>query len=115
MQSLNMDFETLFKSCDWKPIRGCPGRYVLAGPASRTSPSQITGPTAIFHVYVVAAAKDPVIAAAISNGGVISFRRPDGFYVHTLNTQSGFERKLRQLGIDSTDFSGDTSLDSEGH
>jgi hypothetical protein len=49
--------------------------------------------------HLVAAAKDPVIVAPLADGGLISYRKADGTYVHTLNSREGFERKLRQLGI----------------
>jgi hypothetical protein len=47
----------------------------------------------------VTAAKDPVIVASLDDGGLISYRKPDGTFVHTLNSREGFERKLQQLGI----------------
>ena len=31
---------------------------------------------------------------------MISYKRDDGSFLHTLNTEEGFERKLKQLGID---------------
>jgi hypothetical protein len=49
--------------------------------------------------HQIAAAKDPVIVAPIVDGGLISYRKADGTYVHTLNTSEGFERKLQQLGL----------------
>ena len=42
-------------------------------------------------------AKDTVIIACLEDGGVISYSRLDGSWLHTLNTEEGFERKLRQL------------------
>jgi hypothetical protein len=56
-----------------------------------------TGVTVTEHVP--AAARDPVVVARLDDGGLISYRRPDGTYLHTLNTREGFERKLQQLGI----------------
>jgi hypothetical protein len=47
----------------------------------------------------VAGARDPVFVARFADGGLISYRRADGTYVHTLNTREGLERKLAQLGI----------------
>jgi hypothetical protein len=47
----------------------------------------------------VPTARDPVVVGRLDQGGLISYQRRDGTYVHTLNTQAGFERKLRQLGI----------------
>jgi len=50
--------------------------------------------------FKVSAAKDTVLVARIHGGGLISYRRADGTYLHTLNTVAGFERKLRDLGIE---------------
>lgn len=50
-----------------------------------------------FHV---AAARDTVVAAALRDGGLISYKRANGAFVHTLNTLDGFERKLLALGVD---------------
>jgi hypothetical protein len=44
-------------------------------------------------------AKDTVIITPIENGGIISFRRQDGTYLHTLNTKEGFARKRADLGL----------------
>jgi hypothetical protein len=56
-------------------------------------------PGATGSSHVCNAAKDPVIVTALDDGGLISYRKADGTYLHTLNTREGFERKLRQLGI----------------
>ncbi len=49
--------------------------------------------------HVSAAAKDPVIVTPFEDGGLISYRKADGMFLHTLKTREGFERKLRQIGI----------------
>jgi hypothetical protein len=49
--------------------------------------------------HLVTAARDPVLVASMDDGGLISYRKPDGTFVHTLNSREGFERKLQQLGI----------------
>jgi len=48
----------------------------------------------------VPGAQDEGLVAWIAGGGILSYRRSDGTYVHTLNTSEGFARKLAQLGID---------------
>lgn len=47
------------------------------------------------------AARDTVLVAVLAGGGLISYRRSDGSFVHTLNTPEGFARKLKQLGIEA--------------
>ena len=49
--------------------------------------------------HVTLMAKDPVIVTPFDDGGLISYRKADGLFLHTLNTREGLERKLRQLGI----------------
>ena len=49
-----------------------------------------------FHV---SAAKDAVLVVRLIDGGLISYKRSDGSYLHTLNTAEGFARKLTKLGI----------------
>lgn len=49
--------------------------------------------------HVCVTARDPVIVTPLDAGGLISYRKADGMFLHTLNSREGFERKLRQLGI----------------
>jgi hypothetical protein len=49
--------------------------------------------------HVIPATPDPVIVAEFEDGGLISYRKPDGSFIHTVNTSEGLDRKLRQLGI----------------
>ena len=52
--------------------------------------------------FQVKTAQDPVVVTVLEAGGLISYRKPDGGYLHTLNTEEGFRRKLEQLGIGLT-------------
>jgi hypothetical protein len=97
-----MTFNQLLESWDWKPIRNCPGRLILSGMQDNLSPEQLLGEPREVGVYQVDAAKDTVLVVTLDEGGLISYKKPDGSFVHTLNTPEGFRRKLRQLGIDST-------------
>jgi hypothetical protein len=56
-------------------------------------------PDAKAEQFRIAAARDAVVVVRLSDGGLISYSRADGTYVHTLNTADGFARKLAQLGI----------------
>ena len=57
-------------------------------------------PDAALTEHRVAAAPDPIIVIRFADGGLISYRKSDGTYVHTLNTHDGLHRKLAQLGIE---------------
>jgi hypothetical protein len=81
-----------------RPIRNCPGRYIVDCPPG-TTPQEIVGTGVRVTQHRVAAARDPVFVAACAQGGLISYLRADGTFLHTLNDEEGFRRKLGQLGI----------------
>jgi len=91
-------FSTIFDRSAWRPIPNCPGRYSLAAGPVATPPEDIV-PGASGSEHVSGLAKDPLIVTPFEDGGLISYRRPGGMFLHTLNTREGFERKLRQLGL----------------
>jgi hypothetical protein len=82
----------------WRPIPNCPGRFVLATGPSRDTPSALA-PDAALTEHRAAGARDPFVVARFTGGGLISYRKPDGSYIHTLNTSEGLQRKLAQLGV----------------
>lgn len=91
-------FEDVLSSRDWKPIRGCPGRYVLPGEHD-LEPTAIVGAEADVSEHRVARARDLVVVSRVDDWGLISYRRDNGTYRHTLNTPEGLARKLSDLGI----------------
>ncbi len=91
-------FEDLRGRFPWRPLRGCPGRYVLAGGASASSPGELFGALA-FHEACSAEVPDRVIVAAVEGGGIISYAKSDGTFIHTLGDDAGFRRKLVALGL----------------
>ena len=92
-------FSVLFDGWGWRPMVNCPGRYVLAAGPVATPPEQIVLGATGSSEHACDTAKDPVIVTPFEDGGLISYRKADGLFLHTLNTREGFERKLRQLGI----------------
>ncbi len=95
-----MTFAELKQRWTWKPIRNCPGRYVLASRDFSGPPEQLLAGPAEIRRFEVPSARDVVLVAALDSGGIICYERQDGSYLHTLNTAEGFERKLAQLGIE---------------
>lgn len=84
---------------DWRALPHCPGRSIWTG-ADDLRPSDLAGPDARVRVFRVSAAPDPVhVVAYDDGGGLISYEKASGRFVHTLNTAEGFARKLAQLGI----------------
>ncbi|HVG20168.1 MAG TPA: hypothetical protein VNI02_14050 [Blastocatellia bacterium] len=94
-----MSFDDLINKWSWRPIRNCPGRFVLDKAAANISLAELLGEGIEVSEFQVDAAKDAVLVARLNRGGIISYKRKDGSLLHTLNTVEGFERKLRQLGI----------------
>ena len=104
-----ISFTALFESWTWRPIRGCPGRFVLAADGPPVTVEKLVGEDVRPCEHRVAAARDLVVVIAFDGGGLISYRRDDGSYVHTLNNRAGFARKLRQLGIEDGSVRGGVS------
>ena len=84
---------------NWRPIPHCPGRSVWRGGAEVTL-RDLVGPAVPVEVFEVAGARHPVHVGLLDGGGIISYRHPDGRFVHTLNTTEGLTRKLAELGIE---------------
>lgn len=94
-----MTFDELKSKWIWRPIRNCPGRFILLDFDVNTAPDEIAGADITWSEFRVESARDIVIVGRMCDGGMISYRRKDGTYLHTLNTVAGFERKLTELGI----------------
>jgi len=94
-----MNFEELESRWSWRAIRDCPGRFLLREMEVSPSPQELVGSNIDLSEFQVENARDTVVVGQFSGGGLISYRKKDGTYVHTLNTVAGFERKLTQLGI----------------
>jgi hypothetical protein len=95
-----MTFDELMKAGAWRPIRNCPGRFILRGASNNLRPQDILRDEVEAREFKVEAAKDTVLVVELEGGGLISYRRDDGSFLHTLNTPEGFRRKLSQLKID---------------
>ncbi len=92
-------FDRLWRDQDWLQIANCPGRYRLRERDCELSPRELTGMDVNAREYDLPACRDQVLVIEMRGGGLISYRRSNGTYVHTLNTAEGFARKLEQLGI----------------
>ena len=94
-------FEAIRKAHPWRLIPHCPGRFVLPPAEFDGPPETLTGSTARPLHFENEKAADPIIVVDLDGGGLICYRKPDGRYLHTLNSPEGFDRKLKQLGITS--------------
>ena len=99
-------FDELMTRWKWNPIRGCPGRYILNSAPEDILPEYLLGPDVEVKMFQVPAARDTVVVARLDTGGLISYLRTDKTYLHTLNDEEGFERKLLALGIELNESTG---------
>lgn len=88
-----MNYGWLRATRPWRDIPGCPGRAVLRAPDP-----ELDGWVRA-HGVRHEAARDPVWVWDLPGGGVLSYEKPDGSFVHTLNTDDGLVRKCAALGI----------------
>ncbi len=95
-------FREIYRKYEWKPIRDCPGRFILKQGMSESPPEDIC-PSCKVHTFITARSRDPVLVAKFEDGGLISYKKSENEYLHTLGDASGFERKLRDLQIDLPD------------
>ena len=91
--------KNLLDRLEWKPIRNCPGRFVLRTPNPSLSIEFLLGPDHHVQKFCSPLAKDKVLVVKLEDGGLITYSRSDGSFLHTLNTTEGFSRKLQQLKI----------------
>ena len=93
-----MSFKELLGRYPWREIRNCPGRYALAMECCSGPPEELVV-GAVAREYRVDGARDPVAVVTFDGGGLISYRKAEGRYLHTLNDAEGLARKLGELGI----------------
>lgn len=86
-----------------RPIPGCPGRFFFLGEAVGAAPEVILagvgGVVGPLRARVKGVRDEVWVWSLPGGGGVISYHRRDGSWLHTLNTPHGLARKLRQLGL----------------
>lgn len=90
-------FQKVYEAWPWKPIPGCPGRYVLSPAAFAGPPSELCGFALAEEVIPPSGSADPAVVVRFEDGGLISYRKPDDSFVHTLNTPEGLARKLAEM------------------
>ena len=100
--------QALWRYCEWKEIRDCPGRYTVRRrrDLSRWPPERLLAAALGGNVPPVSlwrhrsGAKDAIHAVRFAGGGgLLTYARSDGTFVHTLNTESGLLRKIAALRV----------------
>ncbi len=98
-----LSFQELKANHTWKPIANCSGRYILKYAPRDLSFEDLLGKDkelSRIQEFQTTKTKDTVFVVLFAGGGIISYKRSDGSFVHTLNDNSGLARKLADLGID---------------
>ena len=91
-------FQKAFNTSNWKPIRNCPGRFLMIGGRSEIPVEKIAESANPVVEISTESVPDRVFKMEFADGGgIISYVKDDGRFIHTLNTKEGFERKLEQL------------------
>lgn len=109
---INGSVQVLYHAFHWKPIGGCTGRYTCRDHefVSRKTPLALLRHAGIddcaWPVYEFdIPGKDPIVVVPLDGyylTGIITYVKGDS-YVHTLNTSTGFRRKLHAIGMLVTD------------
>lgn len=81
-------------------IYGCPGRWLLAD--QEMPLIELQAGALWWKSCLVPSAPDRVQVIRYAEGGIISYVKGKGRYIHTVNTEEGFRRKLAKLGITDT-------------
>jgi hypothetical protein len=95
-----MNFNTLKNKYDWKEINGCPGRFILKNKDKSLTIEKLVDEPVIINTSNSIKVKDFTLIVKLEDGGIISYKKSDGYFIHTLNTIDGFHRKLKMLDID---------------
>lgn len=89
-------FQILYQRYRWRPIPGCPGRYLLRGGLHPIPVEEFVGKEFPVFEENFANTPDPVSYCFFPGGGMISYRKPTG-YIHTLCETEGMKRKMALL------------------
>ena len=93
-------FEQVFDKWNWKEIRHCPGRFIFARGRSRLTCEEIIGIEIKIYKFKSEKVVDEILVARFATGGgLVSYVKEEHQFLHTLNNEDGFTRKLHQLGI----------------
>lgn len=95
-----MTVAELLQKWSWEEMSGSPGRFRFAEPSAAPGVEELLGPDVARREMPSAASEDAIVLAELEDGGLISYRRANGTWLHTLNTRSRFRRKLWELGIE---------------
>jgi hypothetical protein len=94
---LTITFDSVLARWPWRPIANCPGRWVLCGTEGDLTPEAVLGEPATPIELHSATTPDTIFVVHFERGGLLTFQKANGVYVHTLNTPEGLARRLQRL------------------
>lgn len=90
-------FDTVLARFPWREIRDCPGRFVMRPKRADLTPAHVVGAAVPIETFDADETPDRIALARFPGGGLLSFGKPDGTWIHALNTESGLSRRLARL------------------
>lgn len=103
MVDQELSFIFLFNLYTWKEITNCPGRYLLTKEDNErlklVSPNVVLNNRIPIEIFTSSMCRDRVHIGKLPDGGLLSYEKSDGTFVHTLNNLSGLQRKMNHLII----------------
>ena len=99
--------QALWDYCEWKEIRNCPGRYttrrrdLARWPPERLLAAALGAAAPQTSLWRHSSSTSDAIHAVrfAGGGGLLTYARGDGAFVHTFNTESGLLRKIAALRV----------------
>jgi hypothetical protein len=89
-------FDILMAKYEWLPIRGCRGRHTLASGITMLGIKELADTDLSVEEAAFDTARDLVCYCHFDGGGMISYKKPNG-YLHTLCNEAGTVRKMAVL------------------
>lgn len=106
MEAEEISFSRLFQLYPWKEIPHCPGRYVLRKKSNEQlrsiPPNEFLNNQIRIEIFNSDVCPDRIHIGQFVDGGLLSYEKSDGTFVHTLNNISGLKRKMNHLCIISS-------------
>lgn len=93
-----MTFQMFYDKYQWRPIRGCPGRYTLKS-SEWEKFNRVYSHFSQIEEFHSPHSADRILVLKLEDGGLISYKKEDGLLIHTLGNSEGFNRKLEMLGL----------------
>ena len=106
---MSVSFETVAERAAWSPIPNCPGRWVIRGRTTIPLES-LVGDSVALEFKSPHTEDDVLLVRFDGGGGLLTFRKPNGTLVHTLNTAEGLQRRMAKLGLEVPEELFDSSL-----